>query len=303
MKVDTFTKTKKSINSSLQVFRLKQKEISVEVVGFEESVVNTLAWEPKGNMFSLTRGEGPQTQVSFYAVEDTVRLVSKSNKTKKAFFLNFFSFLSCFLSFIFFFFFFVPSFFFSTCTHIPISHFSLLLLFSLPSFLLCSAETFEKKQINQMIWSPRGQFIVLAGLGAPMNGQLEFWNAKDQELMGTGEHFMCTDIEWDPTGRYVVSSVSAWKERVSFSITFSSSSFFFCLFLLFSSVVFFFFFCLCVFFSLSHFLFICLFFFQRPRLATTFGTSKARCFTRPFLATSSKFFGALAPLRCSPRPR
>ena len=99
MKVDTFTKTKKSINSSLQVFRLKQKEISVEVVGFEESVVNTLAWEPKGNMFSLTRGEGPQTQVSFYAVEDTVRLVSKSNKTKKLSFSIFFSFL---LSFIFF---------------------------------------------------------------------------------------------------------------------------------------------------------------------------------------------------------
>jgi len=152
-----------------------------------------------------------------------------------AFFLSsFFSFSSCLLSF------------FYLHTH---PHLSLLTSssFSLPSFLLCSAETFEKKQINQMIWSPRGQFIVLAGLGAPMNGQLEFWNAKDQELMGTGEHFMCTDIEWDPTGRYVVSSVSAWKERVSFSITFSSSSFFFCLFLLFSSVVFFFFFCLCFF--------------------------------------------------------
>ena len=33
-----------------------------------------------------------------------------------------------------------------------------------------------------------------------MNGQLEFYNVDEGETMATGEHFMCTDIEWDPTG-------------------------------------------------------------------------------------------------------
>ncbi len=27
--------------------------------------------------------------------------------------------------------------------------------------------------------------------------------------MATGEHFMCTDIEWDPTGRYVATVVTS----------------------------------------------------------------------------------------------
>ena len=40
-----------------------------------------------------------------------------------------------------------------------------------------------------------------------MNGQLEFFNADDFEPMNAAEHFMCTDIDWDPTGRFVATSV------------------------------------------------------------------------------------------------
>jgi translation initiation factor 3 subunit B len=36
-----------------------------------------------------------------------------------------------------------------------------------------------------------------------LNGQLLFFNADDNEILGEDEHFMCTDIVWDPTGRYV----------------------------------------------------------------------------------------------------
>lgn len=54
----------------------------------------------------------------------------------------------------------------------------------------------------------QGKFLVLGGLKA-MNGQLEFFSADDGEVMNAAEHFMCTNIEWDPTGRYVATSVTS----------------------------------------------------------------------------------------------
>ena len=41
---------------------------------------------------------------------------------------------------------------------------------------------------------------MLAGFKA-LNGQLEFFNVDEMETMATAEHFMATDVEWDPTGR------------------------------------------------------------------------------------------------------
>ena len=68
----------------------------------------------------------------------------------------------------------------------------------------------EKKACNRLLWSPNGQIILLAGL-KNLNGSLEFLDTgNDFTSMVTTEHFRCTDIEWDPTGRYVVTAVSAW---------------------------------------------------------------------------------------------
>merc|ERR1712087_651000 len=72
---------------------------------------------------------------------------------------------------------------------------------------------YERKTANHLFWSPTGQFIILAGLRS-MNGVLEFVDTSDFTSMGTGEHFMCTDIEWDPTGRYVMTGVSWWGHKV-----------------------------------------------------------------------------------------
>lgn len=74
-------------------------------------------------------------------------------------------------------------------------------------------KTFEKRQANHLFWSPCGQFIVLAGLRS-MNGILEFIDTNDMTVMAQTEHFMATDVEWDPTGRYVVSGVSYWGHKV-----------------------------------------------------------------------------------------
>jgi len=72
---------------------------------------------------------------------------------------------------------------------------------------------YERKTANHIFWSPTGQFVILAGLRA-MNGVLEFIDTSDFTSMGSGEHFMCTDVEWDPTGRYVVTGVSYWAHKV-----------------------------------------------------------------------------------------
>eukprot|EP01010_Urceolus_cornutus_P001313 NODE_184_length_2090_cov_947.391965_g145_i0.p1 GENE.NODE_184_length_2090_cov_947.391965_g145_i0~~NODE_184_length_2090_cov_947.391965_g145_i0.p1 ORF type:complete len:591 (+),score=160.45 NODE_184_length_2090_cov_947.391965_g145_i0:249-2021(+) len=70
-----------------------------------------------------------------------------------------------------------------------------------------------KKSANHLFWSPRGNHIVLAGFGS-FNGNLEFWNVNEMEITGSGEHFMCTDVEWDPSGRYVASSVSYYHHQL-----------------------------------------------------------------------------------------
>ena len=49
---------------------------------------------------------------------------------------------------------------------------------------------------------------MLGGLKA-MNGQLEFLSADDFETLNAAEHFMCTNVEWDPTGRFVATSVTS----------------------------------------------------------------------------------------------
>lgn len=75
-------------------------------------------------------------------------------------------------------------------------------------------ERFEKKACNSLFWAPSGQFIVLAGL-RNLGGTLEFVDTNDFSIMNSTEHFSCSDVEWDPTGRYVVTAVSYWKTKVS----------------------------------------------------------------------------------------
>merc|ERR1719244_336675 len=71
----------------------------------------------------------------------------------------------------------------------------------------------EKKACNTISWCPTGQFCVLAGLRS-MNGVLEFIDTADMSTMNTGEHYMATDVEWDPTGRYFMTAVSWWAHKV-----------------------------------------------------------------------------------------
>ncbi|KAM0010303.1 putative transcription factor WD40-like family [Helianthus debilis subsp. tardiflorus] len=71
--------------------------------------------------------------------------------------------------------------------------------------------TLKQKQANALFWSPSGHFIILAGLKG-FNGQFEFYNVDELQTIAITEHFMATDVEWDPTGRYVATSVTSGHE-------------------------------------------------------------------------------------------
>lgn len=56
---------------------------------------------------------------------------------------------------------------------------------------------------------------MLSGLKT-LNGQLEFFNVDEFEVLAAAEHFMATNVEWDPTGApcVVVVCVCLWAECV-----------------------------------------------------------------------------------------
>lgn len=90
---------------------------------------------------------------------------------------------------------------------------------------------FDGKIANTLSWSPKGRHIVLACLGSATKFDIEFYdldftiddnpNKKEVEpganatLLATGEHYGITELAWDPSGRYVASTASAWRQSVS----------------------------------------------------------------------------------------
>ncbi|OJJ43223.1 hypothetical protein ASPZODRAFT_103646 [Penicilliopsis zonata CBS 506.65] len=178
VKVDRHSKSKKSMATNLEIFRVREKGVPVEVVDSLKDTVINFAWEPNGDRFVLiTNGEAPsgsavppKTAVSFFAPE------------KKGHHLGNFKLI----------------------------------------------RTIEKKTSNAIYWSPKGRFVVVATVHSQSSFDLDFWDmdfegekpgsekdlAANLQLMKTVEHYGVTDIDWDPTGRYVVSSASVWTHSM-----------------------------------------------------------------------------------------
>jgi len=74
-------------------------------------------------------------------------------------------------------------------------------------------KTLEKKTANALHWSPQGDIIVLANLQSNTLA-MEFFNVNDMETMASEEHYNASHIEWDPTGRFIATSVSFWIHQV-----------------------------------------------------------------------------------------
>lgn len=149
VRVDKYTKTKKSTYSGFELFRVKERECPMEVLELESKTdkIVAVSWEPSGSRFAIIHGDGHRPDLTFYTMSNKQGRVGKVG-------------------------------------------------------------TLKGKSVNALYWSPTGKNIVLAGLKS-MNGQLEFFNVDEFEVLASAEHFMCTDVDWDPTGRYCVTSVSS----------------------------------------------------------------------------------------------
>ena len=179
VKVDRHSKSKKSLATNLEIFRVREKGVPVEVVDSIKDTVINFAWEPKGDRFVLittaevvmTTAVPPKTSVSFFCPE----------KVKTAGVGNF--------------------------KHI---------------------RTIDKKNNNAIFWSPKGRFVVVATVLSQQSFDLDFWDldfegdrqdadkdlTANLQLMNTADHYGVTDVEWDPTGRYVTTGASVWKHTV-----------------------------------------------------------------------------------------
>ena len=178
VKVDRHSKSKKTGSTNLEIFRIREKGVPIEVVDALKDTVINFAWEPKGDRFVLiTAGEAvagsnvlPKTAVSFFAPEKHKGPGTGAFKLVK---------------------------------------------------------TFDKKNSNGIYWSPKGRFVVVATVSVQQHSDIDFYDldfegdkpedaslAANLQLLNSEDHYGMTDVEWDPTGRYVVTSASVWTHQV-----------------------------------------------------------------------------------------
>ncbi|TRM65679.1 eukaryotic translation initiation factor eIF2A-domain-containing protein [Schizophyllum amplum] len=179
VKVDRHTKTKKSVFCNLEIFRVREKDYPVEVVELKDPVTD-FSWEPKGERFAIISTSDPNLGnpgpgVTLKTDVSFYQLDRAKNDFK--------------------------------------------LLKTLPA-----------RTSNAIRWSPRGRHVVLATVGSSSKSELEFWdldfNNEDRpagssnewgsgiQLLGSADHYGVTDVEWDPSGRYLATSASAWSHTL-----------------------------------------------------------------------------------------
>lgn len=73
--------------------------------------------------------------------------------------------------------------------------------------------TYDRRNITRIVWSPAGRFAVLSGLDN-VSGILEFWDMSSMDILTTTDHYLASDIEWSPCGRFLTTAVSHWKHKM-----------------------------------------------------------------------------------------
>ncbi|KAF7320444.1 Eukaryotic translation initiation factor 3 subunit B [Mycena kentingensis (nom. inval.)] len=180
VKVDRHTKTKKSIFCNLEIFRVREKDYPVEVVELKDTVTD-FSWEPKGERFAIVSSSDPNLGNGGPGI---------TIKTDVSFY---------------------------QLDHGGKNDFKLL-------------RTLPNRTSNAIRWSPRGRNVVLATVGSSSKSELEFWDldfttddtaqkttqdwGSNIQLLGTADHYALTDVEWDPSGRYLATSASSWTHTL-----------------------------------------------------------------------------------------
>ncbi|KAK9924080.1 hypothetical protein M0R45_032468 [Rubus argutus] len=70
VQVERHTKTKKSTYTSFELFRMKERDIPIEVLELENKNDKIIAfsWEPKGHRFAVIHGDNTRPDISFYSM-------------------------------------------------------------------------------------------------------------------------------------------------------------------------------------------------------------------------------------------
>jgi translation initiation factor 3 subunit B len=170
VKVTRHTKSKKTMYNNIELFRINDVGIPVEMLDTKDAVM-ALAWEPRGSRFAMIHAENPSStkvSVSFYnmmkktEINTTAKKGAKKGQQQKQI---------------------------TTVKE------------------LNKEETLEGKQCNVLFWSPAGQTILLASLGDSASGTLEFYDVVTKSL-AIKEHYRANQVLWDPAGRTLATCVS-----------------------------------------------------------------------------------------------
>lgn len=185
VKVDRHSKSKKSMATNLEIFRVREKGVPVEVVDNLQGTVINFAWEPKGDRFVLiTAGEvtagvavPPKTAVSFFCPEKLkgkdignfrlIRTVEKKN---------------------------------SNAIHwSPMGRFVVV------------ATVLNQQSFDLEFWDFDFEGEKIDGGKDAAGKEL----TANLQILGSQDHYGITDLEWSPCGRFITSWASVWKHRVS----------------------------------------------------------------------------------------
>eukprot|EP00536_Pseudo-nitzschia_multiseries_P013790 jgi/Psemu1/68849/estExt_Genemark1.C_6160006 len=169
VKVTRHTKSKKTLYNNIELFRLNESGVPVEMLDMKDAVMS-LVWEPRGSRFAMIHAENPSStkvDVSFYDMMKTNESTGGKKGGKKAAQKKQTTLIS----------------------------------------ELNKVETLSGKQCNCLFWSPAGSTIMLASLGDSASGTLEFYNV-DNKSLTIKEHYRANQVLWDPDGRSVATCVS-----------------------------------------------------------------------------------------------